>query len=146
MLTVRFKSGAVVGPIYVERTAPWKCEDICDIIEVQADGHELEHIQSIYPNLPRHVTSSSLMGKANTYKNTQRWFGIDAKYAASCWQAREFTKPLDLPEPINKTFSELYQKLSDQAAGKLQLSSNDRQVIYTQLRWILSDKERGRDV
>lgn len=75
--------------VHVGSTAPWGYDDVKDVVEVQADGDELMYIQIMYSNLPTRMRPSKYADGSNGTKMVpslvQRWFGIDAKYAASCW-------------------------------------------------------------
>ncbi len=49
-------------------------ENISDVVEVQADGHELEWVETHTKNIPLAVGSLSV----------HRWFGDHAKFIANC--------------------------------------------------------------
>lgn len=73
--------------LYVGQKAPWDYEDVKDVVEVQASGHELIRIQTMYPNLPTQMRKSDYEhGGKMVPVVVQRWFDTDAKYAASCWE------------------------------------------------------------
>lgn len=103
MLYVTFLSGRQIQLHVSEKR--WKYNDVRDIVEVQADGDELNAIINHCPYLRAKQTGKHEVVKEHVYTDdgqhigkvgssvvfiprpTQRWFGTDAQHAMSWWPA-----------------------------------------------------------